>query len=198
MNMKTKVDYLRNFREFKLTNIFLATGSVIPVTTSSSSSSKLISSAVVPTNAAATAASAAEAIRIAAKLSSTLSNLQPSQQSPPLQPLASGDAQPSQPSAAFAYVTSIPHGRTSGASEAGSQPKASSTQRRNRWGPVQTASSSSSSYSVVSTAEPDIEKLVATFSNSDSGYDDEVGNSLILKPFFTIYNRYRVRWTAYA
>ena len=139
-----------------------------------------MTSSVIPTNAAVIAASAAEAIRIAAKLSSSLSNLTPSQSSPPLQPPTSVDTQPSQPSAAFAYVTSIPHGRSSGINEIVSQPSASSTQRKNRWGPVQTAVTSSGNYSAVSTVEPDIEKLVATFSNSDSSYDDEVSNSVAL------------------
>lgn len=179
MNMKTKVDYLKKFSRVQLTNIFLASGSILPVpstSSSSSSSSSFISSTVVSANAAAAAASAAasaaEAMRIAAKLSSSLSSLTPSQPSLSLQSSAStDDAQAPQPSAAFSYVTSIPSGRSSSSSTSstagpGSQPT-TSTQRRNRWGPAQSSSS-------VSAAEPDIEQVVATFSSSDSSYDDEV------------------------
>ena len=178
MNMKTKVDYLKKFSRVQLTNIFLASGSILPVpstSSSSSSSSSFISSTVVSTNAAAAAASAAEAMRIAAKLSSSLSSLTPSQPSLSLQSSAStDDAQVLQPSTAFSYVTSIPSGRSSSSSSTsstagpGSQPSSTtSTQRRNRWGPAQSSSS-------VSAAEPDIEQVVATFSSSDSSYDDEV------------------------
>ena len=174
MNMKTKVDYLKKFSRVQLTNIFLASGSILPVpstSSSSSSSSSFISSTVVSTNAASAAASAAEAMRIAAKLSSSLSSLTPSQPSLSLQSSAStDDAQAPQPSAAFSYVTSIPSGRSSSSTSStagpGSQPT-TSTQRRNRWGPAQSSSS-------VSAAEPDIEQVVATFSSSDSSYDDEV------------------------